>query len=132
MPIELDIAVSSFNLHSELSKINISIPFSELLRNNEYREKISKMVKTGGECQPDTLELTDDSSTIVLGPRIEETYEEDVPNFYVILNVHNMILHNAMLYSSASHNLIPRVVVESIGLEITRPYRELFYFVLEK
>ena len=39
-----------------------------------------------------------------------------------------MILYNVMLDSSASHNLILRVVVESIGLEITRSYKYLFSF----
>ena len=67
------------------------------MRNNEYRDKITKMVKIEGYFQPDTLELTDDAPTIVLGPRIEDTDEEDVPLFYVRLNIHDMILHNAML-----------------------------------
>ena len=44
------------------------------------------------------------------------------------LDVHDMILHNVMLYSSASHNIIPRVVAESMGLEITRPYKDLYSF----
>ena len=39
-----------------------------------------------------------------------------------------MILHNVMVYSGASHDLMPRVVVESLGLEITRPYKDLFSF----
>ena len=43
-----------------------------------------------------------------------------------------MILHNAMLDSGASHNLIPRVVVESLGLDITRPYKYLFLFYSRK
>ena len=30
--------------------------------------------------------------------------------------------------SGASHNLIPRVVVEVLGLEITRPYKDLYSF----
>ena len=72
------------------------------------------MVSADGECQSDTLGMTDDAPTIVLGPRVWDNNEEEVPHFYVILNVHDMILHNAMLDSSASHNLIPRVVVESI------------------
>ena len=90
------------------------------------------MVKTEGECQPNTLELTDDAPNIVLGHRIEDTNEEDVTTFYVRLNVHEMILHNDMLYSGASHNLMPRVVVESLRLEITRPYKDLFYFDYRK
>ena len=36
-PIDVDKGVSSFNLKSDLSKINISIPFKGLLINNEYR-----------------------------------------------------------------------------------------------
>ena len=39
-----------------------------------------------------------------------------------------MILHNVMLDSGASYNIIPRVVIESLVLEITRPYKDLFSF----
>ena len=39
-----------------------------------------------------------------------------------------MILHDALLVSGASHNLMPKVVVDSLGLEITRPYKDLYSF----
>ena len=39
-----------------------------------------------------------------------------------------MVVHNAMLDSGASHNLMPKGVVESLGLEVTRPYKDLYYF----
>ena len=86
------------------------------------------MVKTEGYCQPDTLELTYDAHTIVLGPIIEDIDEEDVPHFYVSLDIHDMILHNAMLDYGASHNLMPRVGLESLWLEITRPYKDFYSF----
>ena len=101
IPIDVDRGVSSFNMQNELSKIKISIPFNKLLRNNEYRENITKMLLNKGECQPETLELTDDTPTIFLGHIVEDTNEEDVPPFYVSLNVHDMILHNSMLDSCA-------------------------------
>ena len=44
------------------------------------------------------------------------------------LNVHDTVFHNAMLYLGASHNLMPKGVVESLGLEITRPYKDLYSF----
>ena len=113
--------ISFFNLQSEFKKIKLSIPFNELLRNNEYREKITRMVKNEGDYQPYTLELTNDAPTIVLGHKVEYTDEENVPPFYVRLNVHDMILQKAMLDSGASHNLMSIVVVEGVGLEITRP-----------
>ena len=48
-PIDVERFGSSFNLQNELSKLKISVPFNELLRNNEYRNTITKMVKGQGE-----------------------------------------------------------------------------------
>ena len=33
-----------------------------------------------------------------------------------------------MLDSGASHNLMPNVVMESLGLEITKPYKDMYSF----
>ena len=44
------------------------------------------------------------------------------------LNVHDMVLHNAMLDSGDLDNLMPKGVVEILGLEITRPYKYLYSF----
>ena len=46
--------------------------------------------------------------------------------------MHDIILHNAMLDYGASHNLMPRVVVEILGLEVTRPYKDLISFDSKK
>ena len=56
----------------------------------------------------------------------------DVPPFYISLNIHEMILHNAMLDSGASHNLMPKAIMESIGLDITKPYFEFYSFDSKK
>ena len=37
--------MSSFNLENEISKIKISFPFNEILRNFEYRAQLIKMLK---------------------------------------------------------------------------------------
>ena len=44
------------------------------------------------------------------------------------LNIHDKILHNAMHDLGASHNLMPKAVMEKLGLEITRPYKDLYSF----
>jgi hypothetical protein len=49
---------------------------------------------------------------------------EEVPPFYVSLNIHDKILHNAMFDSGASHNLMPKSVMEKLDLDITRPYKD--------
>jgi hypothetical protein len=60
---------------------------------------------------------------------VEESGDvDDVPPFYVSLKIHDMTLHNAMLDSRASHNLMPKVVMDELCLDITRPYTDLFSF----
>ena len=39
-----------------------------------------------------------------------------------------MFLHNVMFDSSASHNLMPKAIMECLGLDITRPYKDLYSF----
>ena len=66
---------------------------------------------------------------MLFGPKVEGKYQEGVvPPFYVSLNINDKILHNAMLDFGASHNLIPKVVMERLGLEITKPYKDLYSF----
>ena len=71
-----------------------------------------------------------DAPTIVFGSKIENMYDDEVLPFYLRLNVHDMIVHNVMLDSGASHNLMPKGVVEILGLEVTRPYKDLYSFIL--
>ena len=89
-----------------------------------------KMIANQGESHPDILELNEGKPTIILGSKIDSVDSEDeqVPPFYMSLNVHDMVLHSSMLDLGASHNLMPKGVVESLGLEITRPYKDLYSF----
>jgi hypothetical protein len=116
---EVEKSQSPFNLESEISKLKVSIPFNELIKNTEYRGQIMKMLKMGETY--DTLNIHDDHPTFLFGPRVEADNDNDeVPPFYISLNFHDMTLHNAMLDSGASHNLMPKVVMENLGLDITR------------
>ena len=38
--------LSSFNMENEISKIEISLPFNEILRNSKYKAQLIKMLKT--------------------------------------------------------------------------------------
>ena len=60
---------------------------------------------------PDTINLQDDNPTIYFGPDIAEKDDDSIPPFYISLNVHDKLLHNCLLDSSASHNLIPKRLV---------------------
>ena len=86
------------------------------------------MVRNRGKFQPDILEVADDVPTIVFGSKIENVDDEEAPPFYLSLNVHDLTMHNDMIDSGVSHNLMPKGVVESLGLEVTRPYKDLYSF----
>jgi hypothetical protein len=110
-----------------MSKIKISVLFNELSRKGEYQEQIIKMLKMGGA--PDTLNIQDNHPAIIFGSRVEETSDnQEVPMFYVSMKVHDMTLHNTMLDSDVSHNLMPKVIMDELGLDITRPYKALLSF----
>ena len=77
----------------------------------------------------DSVNPNDNQPALLFGPKIEGKFQEGVvPPFYVSLNIHDKILHSAMNDSGASHDLMPKVVMERLGLEINRPYKYLYSF----
>ena len=48
--------------------------------------------------------------------------------FYITLTIHDQMIHNCLLDSGASHNLMPKAVMEAFGLSITKPYHDLYAF----
>ena len=67
---EVEKTSSSFNFESEMAKIKIYVPFNELIKNNEYRNQIIKMIKM--EQNFGTLNIQDNHLAILFGPRVEE------------------------------------------------------------
>lgn len=51
---------------------------------------------------------------------MEPNDEDEVPPFYVTLKIHEHNLHNSMIDSGASHNLMPKEIMDALGLDITR------------
>lgn len=69
----------------------------------------------------------DDQPELIFGPEVNgKSVDGGVPPFYVSLNIHDKVLHNVMFDSGASHNLMPKSVMEKLDLDITRPYKDLF------
>ena len=129
--------LSSFNLENDISKIKKYFPFNEILTNYEYRAQLIKMLKTKevsvstiiqNLSNSDTVNLQDDKPTIPFGLRVENQDEDEVPPFYISLRIHNMFLHNTMLDSRSSHNLMPKVIMDNLGLDINTPYKDLYSF----
>jgi hypothetical protein len=108
------------------------VPLVELAKNPSYHKHIEKMMQGKGSTNPhDTLNVQDESPTIVFGPHIDGK-EEYVAPLYVTLNIHDKMLHYRMLDSGASKNLVPKVVMEKLGSKITKTYHDLYSFDARK
>jgi hypothetical protein len=125
---ETDKTVGVFCLERKIKKIKIHIPLVELVKNPVYRKQITKMINFSDlESQFDVINLEDDKPNITFGPHFEGARDTVTP-FYITLKVHDQLLHNCMLDFGASHNVIPKSIMDRLGLEITRPYGDVYSF----
>ena len=77
----------------------------------------------------DMLNVSDDHPELLFGLAVDGDLEySEVPPFYLSLRIHDFILHNTILDSRSSHNLIPKAIMDRLGLDITRPYHDLYSF----
>jgi hypothetical protein len=79
------------------------------------------------ESQSDEINLEDDKPNITFGPHFEGARDTVAP-LYITLNVHDRLLHNCMLDFGASHNVMPKAIMDRLGLNITRNYGDLYSF----
>jgi hypothetical protein len=136
----LNKTIVPFSLEGELAKLKIPIPLSELMNKNAYRSQVmkylsiepdigTKALDVGSVHHSDTVNLADDRPELLFGPEVDGQTDNGVmAPFYISLNIHDLILHNAMLDLGASHNLMPKAMMEKLGLEVTRPYKDLHSF----
>ncbi len=96
--LEADKITTSFTLENEISKLKIPIPLVELLKYNDYRENILKLLQpfSSIDLASDILKLHDEKPTIMLGPIVEER-DDTTPPLYISQKSHNNILHILLL-----------------------------------
>jgi hypothetical protein len=120
--------ISPFNFEHEIQKIRIPVPISELIKNEDFKRSLSKLLHSESPQPPsDSMNLQDEKPAIILGPMVEDR-DDSSPPFYTSLNIHDKVLHNYLMDSGASHNLMPKIVMEELGLEVTRTYHDLYSF----
>jgi ribonuclease HI len=119
---------TSFNFEHEIQKIRIPVPLTELIKHDEFKKRFSDLLKSETSSpSTDFINLQDERPAVVLGPLVEDR-DDSSPPFYTSLNIHDKVLHNCLMDSGASHNLMPKAVMEELGLEVTRAYHDLYSF----
>ena len=129
---EVNKNVQPFNFENELCNTKILVPFTELMKNPCYRNPILKMLSShDNQICLDIVNLQEEQPTIILVSALSDNpknYSNSSPPFYITLTAHDQMIHNYLLDSGASHNLMPKVVMEALGLSITKPYHDLYSF----
>jgi ribonuclease HI len=125
---EIPKLTSSFNFEHEIQKIRIPVPLTELIKHGEFKKRFSKLLKSEASYPlTDSINLQDERPAVFLGPMVEDR-DDSSPPFYTSLNIHDKVLHNCLMDSGASHNLMHKAVMEELGLEVTRAYHDLYSF----
>ena len=114
---EVNKVIGGFNLEHELNKVKIIVPLTKLIKNKAYKETAFKNFKNAVNTIPsDEINLQDKKPTIAVGSKFDKPDDnsEYPPPFYVTFSVHDQLLHNCLLDSGASHNLMPKSVMEAL------------------
>ena len=107
----------------EIAKLKILVPLTKLIKNEPYKSQINQTLNIVEN--EDSVNLFDDKPELIFGTNVNgKPLEGGVPPFYISLSIHDKILHNAMLDSGASHNLMPKSIMEKLNLDITSPYKD--------
>ena len=114
---EVNRSVQNFNLENELGKIKIPMPFTELMKNPSYKDSVLKMIGSA-KSQPlsDTMNLQVENPRIFIGLALAKRNDNEAsasPPFYITLTIHEKMIHNCLLDSGASHNLMTKAVMEA-------------------
>jgi hypothetical protein len=78
-----------------------------------------------------SINMQDEKMTVSLGPLIEDR-DDSSPPLYTSLNINDKVLHNCLMDSRASHNLMPKFVMDELRLEVTKTYHDFYYFDSKK
>ena len=92
------------------------------MKNESFKASILEDLEPEAiQASTDYVNLKNDQPAVILSPMIENG-KDSSPSFYVSLSIHDEILHNFPLNTGASHNSMPKAIMDKFGLEITKPY----------
>ena len=97
------------------------------MKNDASKTSILNSLQPKVHIDNDFVNLQYENPVVTLGPMIKDL-KDSCPPFYISLKIHDKILHNCLLDSGASHNPMPKAMMDEISLSITKPYHDLFSF----
>lgn len=113
----------NFDLGNWVNNAKVSIPVTELLKIPSQRAKLLSAIEVTQREEKPNNEPKDEE--IVLKSMNCYVGNEDHLPFYVSLIVNDRLLHNCMLDSGASSNVMTKKVMEQLNLRVSRPYHNI-------
>jgi hypothetical protein len=109
----------NFDFEGALSKMHVTIPLREVIKVPFVKERFGNFFKgSDGPMDPPTMLQVD---------HFKVQYDEHPP-FFMTLLMNNKSLNNCMLDSGAGANMMSLKVMQQLGLEVRRPYRNVCGF----
>jgi hypothetical protein len=106
-----------YNVVDDLSKLRITLPFTEVVKIPQQRENILKLLDEPArriEAVVANPKQSQNTSVIKLRGK--------VPPFYISIENHDVALHNCLVDTGMTNNIMPLAVMEALGMSCTRYY----------
>ena len=76
--------IPSFNFEHEIQKIRILVPLSELVKNEDFKRSLSKLLQSEYPQPPsDSVNLQDEKPAIILGTMVEDRDDSSPPLLHI-------------------------------------------------
>ena len=124
--------LNDLNMGAWYQKAKVLVSISEIIKNPEQKEKLMNVInppppkkvtfeKPIEDLPPSQKDVTEDLPVILHSM----DSRKDHPPFYVSLMIGDLLLHNCMLGSCSSSNVMTKKVMDQLKLRPTRPYQNI-------
>jgi hypothetical protein len=120
-PINVDLNI---DLGGWLNNAKILVPVSKIMKIPTQREKLLKAMNEPPKSIIQKQPAVAYQDAPVILQNWDRTNQKNLP-FYLSLLVNDKVLHNCMLDSGASSNVMTKKVMEQLNLRISRPYHNI-------
>jgi hypothetical protein len=106
-----------YNVVEDLSKLRITLPFTEVVKIPQQRENILILLDDPSEkveVVVTSLKQSQSKSTVKLRGKI--------PPFYISIENHDVALHKCLVDIGATNNIMTLAVMEALGINCTKYY----------
>jgi ribonuclease HI len=120
-PVNVDLNI---DLGGWLNNAKILVPVSEIMKIPSQREKLLKAINEPPKSVIQKQPAVAYQDAPVILQNWDRTNSKNLP-FYLSLLMNDKVLHNCMLDSGASSNVMTKKVMEQLNLRISRPYHNI-------